>query len=196
MESGSRRRCSDELSITKEVVKYLKIRKVAKKAIKKFVKSIKEADKCNEDNAIVGMLKNVEEISIDVFKHMCSQGKNAEKEKNTSPMSEFHTFDVTLVSLICLKKQYGMDMSEIANMRSLNMKLESETQDLVEALECLSRHLLKTRGHLFNIFSNCNRLLLYTKSNCEYEISLEKRIQISHIRYALHYLAETSHVSK
>jgi len=57
IQSALHRRCSGELSITKGVLKYLKTRKLTKKAIKKFLKSIKEADKRNEDNAIVDMLK-------------------------------------------------------------------------------------------------------------------------------------------
>ena len=87
---------------------------------------------------IVGLKLHSTASSWSVFSKLTHQ--NAEKE-TAAPVSEFDALDVAPDSLICLKKKSGVDMSQIANMVSQIMKLESEIQDLVEALECLSRHL-------------------------------------------------------
>jgi len=172
VQSTLRRRCSGEFSITKEAAEYLKIRKMAKKTIKKCLGSIKKSNKSNDENAAVGMLKDVEDISVDIFRSFLSyiagvkqsrrsswsifpkfSHPSAEKEKMI-PMSNTDAVDATLGLLVCQKRKSGIDLCQIENIRSQIMKFESEIQDLVEPLECLSRHLIKTRANVLNILSN------------------------------------------
>ena len=72
IQSVLRRKYSGELSIAKEVVEYQNIRTRAKKAIKKCLKDLKEANQNDETNVVVGMLKDVESTTIDVFKSLLS----------------------------------------------------------------------------------------------------------------------------
>lgn len=79
--------------------------------------------------------------------------QSADKESETFT-SEFVAVDVTLNSLICHKKKSSVRMLQVENIQRQIIKLESEIQDFDEALECLSRHLVKTRASLLNILTN------------------------------------------
>ncbi|KAJ8447409.1 hypothetical protein Cgig2_019403 [Carnegiea gigantea] len=160
IQSVLRRKYSGELSIAKEVVEYQNIRMRAKRAIKKCLKDLKEANKNDETNAVVGMLKDVEAITIDIFKSLLSYiageklqsrksswsqvsklfQQSADKESETFT-SEFAAVDLTLNLLICKKKKSSVSMLQVENIQRQIIKLESEIQDFDEALECLSRHL-------------------------------------------------------
>ncbi|KNA11260.1 hypothetical protein SOVF_136860 [Spinacia oleracea] len=160
IQSVLRRRCSGELDITNEVAEYLKTRKSSKKIIKKCLKDINTVEKTNESIAIENMLKDVQAVSIDVFKSLLSYigeskksswsfsklvRQRAEKEATTS-ISEFDVVDATL-ELINQKKKVNIEMSQLVN-------LESEVQEIDEVLESLFRHLIKTRSTLLNVLSN------------------------------------------
>lgn len=132
---------------------------------------MKESDKNDEVNSIVSVLKDVEAISIDIFKTLLSsiagmklQSKRSSwsmiskfihqnAEEKAAPNSGFDAVDTTLDSLICQKKKSGFIMSQVESMKSEMMKLESEIQDLDEGLECLSRNLVRTRATLLNMLS-------------------------------------------
>ncbi|XP_074314627.1 uncharacterized protein LOC141649854 [Silene latifolia] len=229
VQSALRRRCSGELSITNEAIKYLNTRKSVKKAIKKCLKNLKPTnEQKNETRATVNMLKDVQELTADTLKSCLSYiggsqksgwsvvatliSKNSNKEiitssefddvdvilnslicqkknvqavtadtlkslvsyiagsqksgwsvvaklvtknnnKEVATSNEFDDVDATLNSLICQKKS-GISSSQMDNLTSQTLKLESEIQDVDEALECLFRHLVKTRATLLNIISN------------------------------------------
>ncbi|KMT12774.1 hypothetical protein BVRB_4g088680 [Beta vulgaris subsp. vulgaris] len=155
IQSVLRRRCSGELNITNEVAEYIKTRKTSKKIIKKCLKDIKEVDNTNEAN----VLNEVQAMTVEVFKSMLSYiggskksswsfskliSQKSEKE-TTASISEFDAVDATL-ELICHKKTANVDMSQL-------VKLESEIQEIDEVLECLFRHLVKTRSTLLNVLS-------------------------------------------
>ncbi|XP_021849012.1 uncharacterized protein [Spinacia oleracea] len=161
IQSVLRRRCSGELDITNEVVEYLKARKASKKTIKKSLKNIKETEQITKDNATENMLKDVNTITLDIFKSVLSYiggsqksswsfsklvRQRAEKEIAAS-ISEFDVVDAALESMITQKKKVDVDMSQLVN-------LESEIQEIDEVLECLFRHLVKTRATLLNVISN------------------------------------------
>jgi len=173
IQSVLRRKYSGELSIAKEVVEYQNMRTTAKKAIKKCLKDLKEANKNDETNVVVGMLKDVEAITIDIFKSLLSYiaGEKLQPRKSSwskvsklfqqsagkeseAFTSEFVAVDVTLNSLICQKKKSSIGMLQVENIQKQIIKLESEIQDFDEVLECLSRHLVKTRATLLNILTN------------------------------------------
>ncbi|XP_021758633.1 uncharacterized protein LOC110723594 [Chenopodium quinoa] len=161
IQSVHRRRCSGELNITNEVVEYLNTRKTAKKTVKKCLKDIKENDNTNEANFIENMLKDVQSVTDDVFKSLLSYISGSQKncwsfsklvrqrvEKETSAfVSEFDAVDATLELMICQKKKVHVDMSQVVN-------LESQIQEIEGVLECLFRHLIKTRAILLNVLSN------------------------------------------
>ncbi|KNA10383.1 hypothetical protein SOVF_144910 [Spinacia oleracea] len=156
IQSVLRRRCSGELDITNEVAEYLKTRKTSKKIIKKCLKDINAVDKTNESVAISSMLKDVQALTVDIFKSLLSYISGSQKsnwsfsklvrqgsEKEAASISEFDVVDATLNQ----KKNVNVDMSQL-------VKLESEIQEIDEVLESLFRHLIKTRSTLLNVFSN------------------------------------------
>ncbi|KAL9238463.1 hypothetical protein vseg_012880 [Gypsophila vaccaria] len=168
VQSALRRRCSGDLSITSEAVKYLNTRRSVKKTIKKCLKNLKPAtEQKDEANTAVNMIKDVQAITADTFKSLLSYiagsqksgwsvvaklvSKNTNKESTTA--SEFDELDAALSSLISQKKS-GLTSPQIENLMSQTLKLESQIQDLDESLECLFRNLVKTRANLLNIFSN------------------------------------------
>ncbi|XP_021758679.1 uncharacterized protein LOC110723644 [Chenopodium quinoa] len=161
IQSVVRRRCSDEIDTSNEVVEYLKTRKTSKKIIKKCLKDIKEVDRTNETNATESMLTEVQALTVDVFKSLLSYISGSQKgswsfsklviqrsEKETeASISEFEVVDATLELMISQKKKVNVDKSQI-------VKLESEVQEIDEVLTCLYRHLVRTRATLLNVLSN------------------------------------------
>ncbi|XP_010676016.3 uncharacterized protein LOC104891927 [Beta vulgaris subsp. vulgaris] len=151
IQSVLRRRCSGELNITNEVAEYFKTRKTSKKIIKKCLKDIKEVDNTNEAT----VLTEVQAMTIEVFKSMLSYIGGSQKsswsftkkKETTTSTSEFDVVDATLELVISQKKKANVDMSQL-------VKLESEIQEIDEVLECLFRHLVKTRATLLNVLSN------------------------------------------
>ncbi|KNA08804.1 hypothetical protein SOVF_159420 [Spinacia oleracea] len=157
IQSVLRRRCSGEIDITNEVSEYLKTRKASKKIIKKCLKDINAVDKTNESIAIESMLKDVQTLTVDIFKSLLSYisgsqksswsfskliRQGSDKEAATS-ISDFEAVDATLSQ----KNKANVDMSQL-------VKLESEIQEIDEVLEILFRHLIKTRATLLNVLSN------------------------------------------
>ncbi|KAK9666697.1 hypothetical protein RND81_14G204400 [Saponaria officinalis] len=170
LQSVLRRRCSGELSIASEASEYLQSRKTAKKTVKKCLQSIKPAQKKDEGNDVVSLLAVVDDITVDSFKSLLSYIGGAEfqstksrwsvvaklvhqKSENVESTSEFGALDGVL-SLICQKKKTGINMSQMEDLRIQMVKLESDIREFDEVLECLYRHLVKTRASLLNIHSN------------------------------------------
>ncbi|KAL9238464.1 hypothetical protein vseg_012881 [Gypsophila vaccaria] len=166
VQSALRRRCSGDLSITKEAVQYQNTRRSVKKTIKKCLKNLKpETEQKDEVNATISLLKDVQAMTADTLKSLMSYiggsqksgwsvvtkmiSKNANKEASTS---EFDDVDATLNSLISQKKS-GITSSQMENLMNQTFQLESQIQDLDESLECLFRDLVKTRATLLNIVS-------------------------------------------
>ncbi|XP_074314625.1 uncharacterized protein LOC141649852 [Silene latifolia] len=166
VQSALRRRCSGELSITSEATKYLNTRRSVKKAIKKWQKNLKPTTELKEEaNATVTLLKDVQAMTADTLKSLVSYIAGSQKSgwsvvaklinKNNNDVATSSLFDVVdaaLNSLICQKKS-SISSSQIENLTSQILKLETEIQDLDEALESLFRYLVKTRATLLNIFS-------------------------------------------
>ncbi|XP_074293477.1 uncharacterized protein LOC141620530 [Silene latifolia] len=165
IQSVLRRRISGELNITKEVAEYVKARKTIKKVVKKCLKNIKS----DNPNASEFFMNDVQEITVDMFKSLLSYisgtksqskkswslvtkliNKSSEKEESAAQTSEFDVVDATLESIVCQKKT----RVNIDGIRNQMVNLESEIEQLDEILECLFRHLVKTRSTLLNILSN------------------------------------------
>ncbi|KAL2944807.1 Cytochrome P450 71A21 [Bienertia sinuspersici] len=182
IQSSLRRRCNGELDITNEAVQYLNTRKSAKKLIKKALKNIKDTEQTNEENVVKSMLKDVEGITQDILKSVLSYIGGAKFESGKSKWSlisklvhhggdkeamastsEFDLVDASFESIICLKTKGGINMSQM-------VKLETEIQDLVEGLDVMFRHLVKTRSSLLNILMDdqnkpfTNEIVQYQKT--------------------------------
>ncbi|XP_074314598.1 uncharacterized protein LOC141649822 [Silene latifolia] len=165
VQSALRRRCSGELTITSEATKYLNTRRSVKKAIKKCQKNLKPTTELKEEaNASVTLLKDVQAMTADTLKSLVSYitgskksgwsvvTKLINKNNDVATSGIFDDVDAALNSLICQKKS-SISSSQIENLTSQILKLETEIQDVDEALESLFRHLVKTRATLLNIIS-------------------------------------------
>ncbi|KAI9182325.1 hypothetical protein LWI28_024217 [Acer negundo] len=170
LQSVLRRRRGGEIS--SEVKKYLASRKAVKKTIKKALKGGMEnkwSSKISEELETITMLREVEAITFAVFESMLSliSGPKAssksgwslvsklihskriscEEENQETYMNEFAKVDAALSTLT------GKSDNIICVQNQLK-ELESSIQDLEEGIECLSRHLIKFRVCLLNIFNN------------------------------------------
>ncbi|KAK0583478.1 hypothetical protein LWI29_037407 [Acer saccharum] len=167
LSSVLRRRRGDEIS--SEVKKYLTSRKTVKKTIRKALKGMENkcSSKTNEEHETITMLREVEASTFAVFESLLSlvsgpkassksgwslvskliHSKRIACEEEESDMNEFVKVDAALSTLtsksdniICVQNQLK--------------ELESSIQDLEEGIECLSRHLIKSRVSLLNILNN------------------------------------------
>ncbi|KAK0581032.1 hypothetical protein LWI29_009036 [Acer saccharum] len=166
LSSVLRRRRGDEIS--SEVKKYLTSRKTVKKTIKKALKGM--ANKCsktNEEDETITMLKDVEAATSTVFESLLSlisrpkassksgwslvskliHSKGIACEEEESDMNEFVKVDTALSTL-------ASKSDNIICVQNQLKELESNIQDLEEGIECLSRHLIKSRVSLLNILNN------------------------------------------
>ena len=148
IQSVLRRRCSSKLNVSNQVSEYLKARKTIKKAIKECLKGTQDVVKTNEANPIEATLKDLQAITVNIFKSLFSYIGGSQRSSSTfskfvisqksekeTAVSEFDAIDATV------------DMSQL-------VKLESNIDEIDQVLECLFRHLVKTRTTLLNILSN------------------------------------------
>ena len=127
------------------------------------------SSKTNEEHETITMFREVDAATFTVFESMLSlisgprstssklsgwslvskliHSKRIACEEEESDMNEFVKVDAQLCTLtsksdniICVQNQLK--------------ELESSIQDLEEGIECLSRHLIKSRVCLLNIFNN------------------------------------------
>ncbi|GLT43005.1 hypothetical protein SLA2020_169820 [Shorea laevis] len=171
LQSILRRRRSGEAEIAAEVKKYLTSRKAAKKAINKTLAKLKtmEAEYTssypsddNETKAIVGLLKQVNAVTLSVFESLLSLICGSQsKTKSWTLVSKM----ISPKRIACKEKERiinefekvdaAIKMRKIPKeMQSQLRDLESCIQDLDEGLDGLSRHLIKTRVSLLNILNH------------------------------------------
>ncbi|KAK9666696.1 hypothetical protein RND81_14G204300 [Saponaria officinalis] len=169
VQSLLRRRCIGELSIRKGVSEYINSRKKVKKGIRQCLKNTKKIDTVDRTCVTVSLdsvFRNVEIITGDVFNALLNHvaGGNTQSmslvvrlmsrvsdiDKRRKPCSEFEDIDAQLRSFISRK----MSRTQVEKTRFQMGKLEYEIEEIVEELECLFRHLVKTRVTLLNLFSN------------------------------------------
>ncbi|KAI9181029.1 hypothetical protein LWI28_010611 [Acer negundo] len=168
LSSVLRRRRGDEIS--SEVKKYLTSRKTVKKTIKKALKGM--ANKCSktsEEHETITMLREVEAATSTVFESLLSliSGPKAsskggwtlvsklihskriacEEEEEETYMNEFAKVDAALSTLTSKS-------DNIIFLQNQLKELESSVEDLEQGIECLSRHLIKSRVSLLNILNN------------------------------------------
>lgn len=184
IQSIMRRRRGGKSGFTNEVRKYLASRKVVKKAVCKALGTLRSSQKkstfssTNKDNvtvALIGVLREVEAVSLTVFESLLSfisGAKSASKmrgwsfvsklmltkkvgcEEDKTEINEFADVDAALSSLVCQETSNSEGIVDCENVQSELQQLEMCSQDLEEGLECLFRRLIKNRVSLLNTLSN------------------------------------------
>ncbi|KAL5858589.1 hypothetical protein ACOSQ3_006047 [Xanthoceras sorbifolium] len=167
LQSVLRRRRGDEIS--SEVKKYLSSRKSVKKTIKKALKGMEHkcSSKIDEEHEAVIILREVEAVTFTVFESLLSlisgpkassnsgwslvskliQSKRIACEEEETSANEFAKLDAALSTLTCKS-------DNIICVQNQLKELESSIENLEEVIECLSRHLIKSRVSLLNILNN------------------------------------------
>ncbi|KAF3434826.1 hypothetical protein FNV43_RR21913 [Rhamnella rubrinervis] len=183
VQSIIRTRRGGEVGLASEVRKYLASRKVMKKAVSKALGSLKGVQtKCSlsnkdvETTALVGVLREVEAVTLSMFEtllsftsgtkagiklsgwSLVSKLMNSKKigcdQEDETDVNEFAKVDSALQCLLCYEAGKSDSNKHIENVRSELQKLESCVQDLEGRLECLFRRLIKIRVSLLNILNN------------------------------------------
>ncbi|KDP24733.1 hypothetical protein JCGZ_25334 [Jatropha curcas] len=179
LESTIRRR---QTGVELEVKKYLTSRKMAKKSIQKALSNLKGLEKkcfsssngSDEIGKIISILKEVEVITLSVFKSFLSFvygapkglfskssrwalvsklmmqkriASDEEEEEGVADGNEFAMADSALESFV------GSKYDNIENVQSHLKNLELCIQHLEEGTHSLFRRLIKTRVSLLNIFN-------------------------------------------
>ncbi|GFY89768.1 hypothetical protein Acr_06g0017080 [Actinidia rufa] len=159
---------------------YLTSRKKAKKVIQKSLKNLKSLKSKNmhkdlDTEAILTLLKEVEEATVFVFESLLSyiggakaqsrlsgfclvsklmQGKKVEPQDEEKNSNEFEKVDAALNLLIAHKTGRSENKIELEKVQNQLQKMELGIRDLEEGLESLFRRLIKTRVSLLNILNH------------------------------------------
>ncbi|XP_057963953.1 uncharacterized protein LOC131155060 [Malania oleifera] len=184
LQSILRRRRGSELGLANEIGEHLASGKKVKKAILMSLRKLKgvenkcsfsHLDKSHDIVVMATMFRELEAITFSVFESLLSyisglkvrsrpsgwslvsklmHLKHAACEEEASDMSEFMKVASDLRTLI-----HGCRKGKSINMHVENVqrrlgKLESNIQDLEEGLDCLFRHLVRTRVALLNILNH------------------------------------------
>ncbi|CAK7346058.1 unnamed protein product [Dovyalis caffra] len=170
LESSLRRRKGGESGFAREVEAYLLSRKQLNKIIRKWYKILKSMEKnCNSAVDEVGMLREVKEISLEIFQSLLSlvpQPKARSSSHGWSVVSKlFQSKRVSCegestklekidAELLALKPSKDINPVQVQNVLKGLKALESNIQEAVEELEAIYRKLLKSRVSLLNILSH------------------------------------------
>lgn len=189
VQSIMRRRRGAEVGLAGEVTKYLASRKVVKKAIRKALENMKAAVKSSssspsdkdmtvETAALVGVLREVESVSLAVFESLLcfisgpkAQTKlsgwslvsklmnnkkkvGCDQEAQETDVNEFAKVEEALQRLMCHDTSKVENSLHIENAQTELQSLELCVQDFEERLERLFRRLIKNRVSLLNILNN------------------------------------------
>uniref|UniRef100_A0A7N0UWV5 Uncharacterized protein n=1 Tax=Kalanchoe fedtschenkoi TaxID=63787 RepID=A0A7N0UWV5_KALFE len=158
LQSSLRRKGSD----AKEAAKYLACRKAVKKLIQKALRNLKGLQTLNKEHDsffTISMLREVEKATLSVLKSLLLSFVSGPKDQSlvsklmysqsskSGTANEFEQTDAAVQSVV-KHKAVGID-----NIQAQLADLELTIEDLESGVECLHRHLIKTRVTLLNILS-------------------------------------------
>ncbi|KAM1760857.1 hypothetical protein ACFX11_003738 [Malus domestica] len=165
-----RTRGGESGALTSEVNKYLSFRKMVKKAIQKAMKNLKGSERKstfsspsndNETVAIISKLRDVEKITLTVFKSLLFFVSGPKSKPGSwSLVSKM----VPTKKVACDEETEANEFAQVdaalhktiksENTQNQLQKLESCIQDQEEGLESLFRQMIKTRVSLLNILNH------------------------------------------
>ncbi|KAF8022616.1 hypothetical protein BT93_F0205 [Corymbia citriodora subsp. variegata] len=170
LESSLRRKRGGDSGLVSEVESYIKSKKRLQKVISKISENLKRVEKKRKDSnkeTALSMIREAEHISVSVFESLLcllSGPKAKSKIHGWSLLSKFvsskrisceenvsdNNMEGLYADLSVLKS--GDDM--IPQVLKRLEASESTIRDIEEGLECLYRHLVKTRASLLNILNH------------------------------------------
>ncbi|KAJ6708646.1 hypothetical protein OIU74_009871 [Salix koriyanagi] len=170
LESSLRRRKGGESGLATEVEVYMVSRKQINKTTRKFFRNMKSMEKKNPSAVdAVGMLRDVEEISLEIFQSLlsfASQPKTSSSSHGWSVVSKlFQSKRVSCegeatelekidAELLVLKSSKDINPVQVQNVLKGLEALESSIQEAEEELEGVYRKLVKTRVSILNTLSH------------------------------------------
>ncbi|XP_068323211.1 uncharacterized protein [Pyrus communis] len=165
-----RTRGGESGALTSEVNKYLTSRKMIKKAIQKAMKNLKGSkskstssspSNDNETVAIISKLRDIEEITLAVFKSFLSFISGPKSKPGSwslvskmIPTNKVASDEETEANEFAQVDAALHKTSKSENTQNQLEKLESGIQDQEEGLESLFRQMIKTRVSLLNILNH------------------------------------------
>ncbi|PIA46947.1 hypothetical protein AQUCO_01500465v1 [Aquilegia coerulea] len=175
VQSVLRRKRGDELGIDNEVASYLTSRKQVNKAIQKCLVDLKKIEskrvfsaffeKDHNVVAIVGMLREVEAMSLSLFESLLSFVSGSRPRSKSSGWCVVSKLmnPKRNCAHICEMEKVDHVFSELISHKSCNLQityvqkqletLELSISGLEASLECVYKSLIKTRVSLLNILS-------------------------------------------
>ncbi|KAJ6731155.1 hypothetical protein OIU85_021884 [Salix viminalis] len=170
LESSLRRRKGGESGLATEVEAYMVSWKQINKTIRKCFRNLKSMEK-NNDSAIdiVGVLRDVKEISLEIFQSLLSLASQPKarssshgwsvvsklfQSKRVSCEGEATELEKIDAELLFLKSSKDINPVQVQNVLKALEALESNIQEAEEELEGVYRKLVKTRVSILNTLSH------------------------------------------
>ncbi|KAK3425012.1 hypothetical protein EUGRSUZ_F01737 [Eucalyptus grandis] len=170
LESSLRRKRGGDRGLASEVESYIKSKKRQQKVISRILENLKRAEKKKKDSnkeTALGMIREAEDVSLSVFEsllRLLSGPKAKSKINGWSLVSKL----VSSKRISCEENVNDnnieglyVDLSVLKSVEDMNPRVlkqleafESTIRDIDEDLECLYRHLVKTRASLLNILNH------------------------------------------
>ncbi|PIA46809.1 hypothetical protein AQUCO_01500390v1 [Aquilegia coerulea] len=142
--------------IANEVGLYMIARKKVSKVIQKCLRELKKAENKNNNTsivekdqnliAIINVLREVESITLSMFKSLLSSMSSSNLQTKTTGWSFVSKF-------IGKKSSQGIQVMNIEDIQKSLDSIQSSMQGLDGELECIYKNLIKTRVSLLNILS-------------------------------------------
>ncbi|XP_030527296.1 uncharacterized protein LOC115738725 [Rhodamnia argentea] len=170
LESSLRRKRGGDSGLASEVETYIKSKKRMQKVISKISETLKRVEKKKKDSnkeTALSIIREAEDISLSVFESLLCllSGSKAKPEiKGWSLVSKL----VSSKHISCEENVNDnnveglyVDLSVLKSVEDVKPRVlkrleasESTIQDIEEDLECLFRHLVKTRASLLNVLNH------------------------------------------
>jgi hypothetical protein len=170
LESSLRRRKGGESGLATEVEAYMVSRKQINKTIRKCFRNLKSVEKKNPSAVdAVGMLRDVKEISLEIFQSLLSLASQPKarssshgwsvvsklfQSKSVSCEGEATELEKIDAELLVLKSSKDINPVQVQNVLKGLEALESSFQEAEEELEGVYRKLVKTRVSILNTLSH------------------------------------------